>query len=195
MATSSKRGLRQKAADLRRILKRMKDRDLPGKSKQYCRYEVIFGLNKITKRFNTKIMKRSATANWKGSGKEGSGTMTTQSGLLNTDQYSYKTRFEDGIGTNPEELVAAAHAGCFSMKLSFVLGAAGFTPASIDTKCYITLEDGAIRESKLVVSAAVPGIDDAKFQECAADAKINCPISKSLNTNINVVLEATLSGE
>ncbi len=73
-------------------------------------------------------MKRSATANWKGSGKEGSGTMTTQSGLLNTDQYSYSTRFEDGMGTNPEELIAAAHAGCFSMKLSFVLGAAGFTP-------------------------------------------------------------------
>ena len=137
-------------------------------------------------------MKRSATANWKGSGKEGKGTMTTQSGLLNTDQYSYKTRFEDGIGTNPEELVAAAHAGCYSMKLSFVLGAAGFTPTSIDTKCYITLEAGAITESHLVVTASVPGIDDAKFQECAADAKANCPISKSLNTNINIVLEATL---
>ncbi|MBK9103877.1 MAG: OsmC family protein [Saprospiraceae bacterium] len=137
-------------------------------------------------------MKRSATANWTGSGKEGSGTMTTQSGLLNTDQYSYKTRFEDGIGTNPEELIAAAHAGCYSMKLSFVLGAAGFTPTSIDTKCYITLESGAITESHLVVTASVPDIDDAKFQECAADAKANCPISKSLNTNINIVLEATL---
>jgi osmotically inducible protein OsmC len=144
---------------------------------------------------NNKIMKRSATANWKGSGKEGSGTMTTQSGLLNTDQYSYRTRFEDGIGTNPEELIAAAHAGCFSMKLSFVLGAAGFTPTSIDTKCSITLESGAITESHLVVTAVVPGIDNAKFQECAAEAKENCPISKSLNTNINIVMEATLLGE
>ncbi len=135
-------------------------------------------------------MKRSATANWKGSGKEGSGTMTTQSGLLNTDQYSYRTRFEDGIGTNPEELVAAAHAGCFSMKLSFVLGAAGFTPLSIDTKCFITLDGGAITESHLAVTATVPGIDDATFQKCAAEAKATCPISKSLNTNIT--LEASL---
>ncbi len=140
-------------------------------------------------------MKRSATANWKGSGKEGSGTMTTQSGLLNTDQYSYRTRFEDGIGTNPEELIAAAHAGCFSMKFSFILGAAGFTPTTIDTKCFITLESGAITESHLVVTAVVPGIDDAKFQECAAEAIATCPISKSLNANINIVMEATLLGE
>ena len=81
------------------------------------------------------------------------------------------------------------------MKLSFVLGAAGFTPTSIDTKCSITLEAGAITESHLVVTAVVPGIDDAKFQECAAEAKENCPISKSLNANINIVLEATLLGE
>lgn len=135
-------------------------------------------------------MKRSATATWIGSGKEGHGKMTTQSGILNTDQYSYRTRFEDGIGTNPEELVAAAHAGCFSMKLSFVLGAAGFEPSSIDTQCFITLESGAITGSHLVVSAAVPDIDDAKFQECAAEAKANCPISKLLNTNIT--LDATL---
>ena len=137
-------------------------------------------------------MKRSANATWVGSGKEGKGTMTTQSGLLSTDKYSYSTRFEDGIGTNPEELVAAAHAGCFSMKLSFVLGAAGFTPTSIETKCTVTLEGGAITESHLNVSAVVPGIDDSKFQECAEDAKINCPISKSLNTNIT--LSATLKG-
>lgn len=131
-------------------------------------------------------MKRSASANWTGSGKEGKGTMTTQSGILDTDQYSYKTRFEDGIGTNPEELVAAAHAGCFSMKLSFVLGAAGFTPDSIDTKCTITLEAGSITESHLEVRASVPGIDAEKFAECAADAKANCPISKLLNTNITM---------
>jgi osmotically inducible protein OsmC len=131
-------------------------------------------------------MKRSATANWLGSGKEGKGKVSVQSGLFKDSQYSYKTRFEDGVGTNPEELVAAAHAGCFSMKLSFVLGAAGFTPDSIDTTCTITLDNGAITESNLVVKAKVPGIDEAKFKECAADAKANCPISKLLNTNITM---------
>lgn len=131
-------------------------------------------------------MKRFATANWKGTGKEGKGTNTTQSGVLNNTQYSYKSRFEEGTGTNPEELVAAAHSGCFSMKLSFVLNAAGFTPDNIDTKCTITLEDGAITSSHLEVSAKVPGIDAAKFADCAADAKANCPISKLLNTNITM---------
>ena len=135
-------------------------------------------------------MKRTSTATWQGSGKEGKGTMTTQSGLLNTDQYSYKTRFEDGIGTNPEELVAAAHAGCVSMKLSFVLGAAGFTPTSIETACTVNLEGGAIIESHLDIKAVVPGIDNAKFQECAEEAKANCPISKSLTAAIT--LEAKL---
>jgi osmotically inducible protein OsmC len=129
-------------------------------------------------------MKRFATANWKGSGKEGKGTNTTQSGVLKDTQYSYSSRFEDGIGTNPEELVAAAHAGCFSMKLSFVLGAAGFTPDNIDTKCTITLDNGTITESHLEVKAKVPGIDKAKFDECIADAKANCPISKLLKANI-----------
>ena len=135
-------------------------------------------------------MKRFATANWKGSGKEGTGTNTTQSGVLSNTQYSFKSRFEDGIGTNPEELVAAAHAGCFTMKLSFVLQAAGFIADNIDTKCTITLGDGAITESHLEVKATVPGIDAAKFAECAADAKANCPISKLLNTNIT--MEASL---
>jgi len=131
-------------------------------------------------------MKRTSTASWLGSGKEGKGTMTTQSGLLNTDQYSYKTRFEDGIGTNPEELVAAAHAGCVSMKLSFVLGAAGFTPTSIETACTVNLEGGAIIESHLDIKAVVPGIDNAKFQECAEEAKATCPISKSLTAAITM---------
>jgi osmotically inducible protein OsmC len=135
-------------------------------------------------------MKRSSSATWKGTGKEGKGSMTSQSGILNSDQYSYRTRFEDGIGTNPEELITAAHAGCFSMKLSFVLNAAGFTPDLIETKCTITLESGTITESHLVVTATVPDIDDAKFQECASDAKANCPISKLLNTNI--LMEAHL---
>src|SRR5260221_870608 len=129
-------------------------------------------------------MKRFATANWKGSGKDGQGTNTTQSGVLNNTQYSYKSRFEDGVGTNPEELVAAAHAGCFTMKLSFVLGAAGFKPENIDTKCTITLDNGSITESHLEVTATVPGIDQAKFDEIIADAKANLPISKLLNTNI-----------
>ena len=143
-------------------------------------------------------MDRTATAVWKGNLKEGAGTLDSQSGVLKATPYSFKIRFEDESGksgTNPEELIAAAHAGCFSMKLSFVLGAAGFTPTSIDTKCSITLEAGAITESHLVVTAVVPGIDDAKFQECAAEAKENCPISKSLNANVNIVLEATLLGE
>lgn len=131
-------------------------------------------------------MKSFATANWKGSGKEGGGTLTSKSKVLENTSYDYRSRFEDGTYTNPEELVAAAHAGCFSMKLSFVLGAAGFTPASIDTKCTITLESGAITSSHLEVKASVPGIDAAKFAECAADAKANCPISKLLNTNITM---------
>jgi len=138
-------------------------------------------------------MKRFATANWKGSGKEGKGTNTTQSGVLKDTQYSYLSRFESGVGTNPEELIAAAHAGCFTMKLSFVLGTAGFTPDNIDTKCTITLDPaaGAITESHLEVKASVPGIDAAKFAACAADAKANCPISKLLNTNIT--MEASLA--
>lgn len=131
-------------------------------------------------------MKRSATANWKGSGKEGSGTVTTQAKVLNNTPYDFKSRFEDGTYTNPEELVAAAHAGCYSMKLSFVLGAAGFTPDSIETTCSINLEAGAIIESHLVVKAVVPGISAEQFAAAAEDAKANCPISKLLNTNITM---------
>lgn len=136
-------------------------------------------------------MKRSAIAKWNGSGKEGKGTLGTQSKALDNTAFDYRSRFEDGTYTNPEELVAAAHAGCFSMKLSFVLGAAGFTPDSIETNCTITLENGSITESHLVVKASVPGIDAAKFADCAADAKANCPISLLLKTNIT--MEATLA--
>ena len=116
-------------------------------------------------------MKRQATAVWNGSGKEGNGHLTTQSTTLNQTQYSFNSRFAEGVGTNPEELMAAAHAGCFTMKLSFVLGAAGFTPESLETKCTITLEDGVITSSHLQLTAKVPGISPEKFQECAADAK------------------------
>lgn len=129
-------------------------------------------------------MKRHATAVWNGSGKEGKGHLTTQSTTLSKTQYSYSSRFEEGVGTNPEELVAAAHAGCFSMKLSFILGAAGFTPDEINTRCDITLADGAITQSHLTVSAKIPGISKEQFDAAVADAKANCPISKSLNTNI-----------
>jgi len=129
-------------------------------------------------------MKRNATAVWNGTGKEGTGHLTTQSTLLNNAQYSYKSRFEEGIGTNPEELVAAAHAGCFSMKLSFILNAAGFTADEIVTKCVVTLEDGSITASHLTVSAKVPGIDQATFDASVEDAKLNCPISKSIKATI-----------
>src|SRR5882672_5435910 len=134
-------------------------------------------------------MARNATAVWNGSGKEGSGHLTTASTVLNKTQYSFKSRFEDGVGTNPEELIAAAHAGCFTMKLSFVLGEAGFTPDDITTTCTITLGDGVITESNLVVKARVPGIQKAKFEECCASAKANCPISKSLSATIKVSME------
>ncbi len=134
-------------------------------------------------------IKRHATAVWNGSGKEGKGTLTTASTVLSASQYSYKTRFEDGVGTNPEELIAAAHAGCFSMKLSFVLGAAGFTPDSIETRCDITLDNGAITNSHLTLKAKVPGISNEKFMECANEAKLNCPISKLLNTEITLSAE------
>ena len=136
-------------------------------------------------------MKRNATAVWTGSGKDGKGHLTTQSPILNKTQYSFNSRFAEGVGTNPEELVAAAHAGCFSMKLSFVLGEAGFTPDELSTTCTITIEDGTtITESHLVLKAKVPGISKEKFDACTAEAKANCPISKLLNTKIT--LEASL---
>lgn len=138
-------------------------------------------------------MKRNATAVWNGTGKEGTGNLTTQSTVLSQTQYSFVSRFEQGVGTNPEELVAAAHAGCFTMKLSFVLGAAGFTADEINTKCEITLDPaaGAISESHLIVTAKIPGISPEQFETAVADAKANCPISKLLNTNITH--EATLA--
>ncbi len=136
-------------------------------------------------------MKRHATAVWMGTGKEGNGSLSTQSGTLTNTQYSYKSRFEDGVGTNPEELVAAAHAGCFCMKLSFVLGAAGFAPDKLQCTAHITLENGAVTASHLVLDASVPGISKEAFDACTADAKENCPISKLLNASIS--LDATLN--
>ncbi len=135
-------------------------------------------------------MIRNATAVWNGSGKEGNGHLTTQSGVLSETQYSFSSRFESGIGTNPEELVAAAHAGCFTMKLSFVIGEAGFTPQSLNTKCEITFENGAVTKSHLTVEGKVPGMNKEQFDAAVKNAEQNCPISKLLNTAISS--EATL---
>jgi osmotically inducible protein OsmC len=130
-------------------------------------------------------MIRTANAVWNGSGKDGNGTMSTQSTVLNGAQYSYKTRFEDGIGTNPEELIAAAHAGCFTMKLSFVLGAAGFTPDTLNTKCELTFENSVITKSHLIVEGKVPGATKAQFDEAVKNAEANCPVSQVLKAAIS----------
>ncbi len=131
-------------------------------------------------------MKRKATAVWNGTGKEGKGHLTTQSTVLNKTQYSFGSRFEEGIGTNPEELIAAAHAGCFTMKLSFNLTEAGFLPEELQTEGQITFEDGAVTKSHLVLKAKVAGISETHFAELVKDAELNCPISKLLNTAISV---------
>ena len=136
-------------------------------------------------------MKRFANAVWQGTGKEGKGTVSTQSGVLDNNQYSFSSRFEEGIGTNPEELVAAAHAGCFSMKLAFVLNDAGFTAKNLETKCVVTFEDGRIAASHLVLHAEIDGISKEKFDELVTEAKDTCPISRSLSGVISV--ESTLN--
>lgn len=130
-------------------------------------------------------MKRTASAIWQGSLKEGAGTITTQSKTLDHTQYSFKTRFEDGVGTNPEELIAAAHAGCFTMQLSAYIGEAGFEIESIETQCAITMEDFTITNSDLTVNAKVSGIENNQFQELVTKAEKNCPVSKLLNAKIS----------
>lgn len=135
-------------------------------------------------------MKHTASAQWQGSLKEGAGTLSTGSGALVDKPYSFKTRFEGERGTNPEELIGAAHAGCFSMAFSLILGQAGFTPEKIATSATVTLEqkDGsfAITSSHLDVTASIPDIDDVAFQELAAKAKAGCPVSKVLNAEITM---------
>ena len=131
-------------------------------------------------------MKRNATAVWNGTGKDGKGNLTTQSGVLNATQYSFGSRFEEGIGTNPEELIAAAHAGCFTMKLAFNLQAAGFTPQELKTIGTITLEDGTITASHLELEATIEGITPEAFNDLVKDAEQNCPISKLLKAAITV---------
>lgn len=132
-------------------------------------------------------IKRKSSAVWKGSGKTGAGTVSSASGILKDTSYSYVSRFESGAGTNPEELVAAAHAGCFSMKLAFNLQGANFTATEIRTECEIVLDEGTIVASNLTVHATVPSITKDKFDELVKDAEINCPISKLLKTKISVV--------
>ncbi|MFC4815677.1 MULTISPECIES: OsmC family protein [unclassified Flavobacterium] len=133
---------------------------------------------------------RKANANWKGTGMEGKGTISTQSTTLDNAQLSFKTRFEQGVGTNPEELVAAAHSGCFTMQLSFLLSEAGFTPEDLNTEAKVTFEDGTITLIHLELTGKVPGISAEDFQKTAQKAKEICPISKLLNTEIT--LAATL---
>ena len=141
-------------------------------------------------------MIKKASAVWKGGIKDGGGTISTETGVLREAPYGFKSRFENGKGTNPEELIGAAHAGCFSMALSLMLGEAGMTPERIDTQAEITLEklaDGfAITASHLKVTAKIPGADAARFQEVAAKAKAGCPVSKLLNAKIT--MDAKLEG-
>ena len=132
-------------------------------------------------------MKRKVVAIWRGNGADGNGTLTAQSGAFNNMPYSFKTRFENDngeLGTNPEELIAAAHAGCFNMKLSFVLNEANFNPEELNTEALLTFLDGKIVSIELNLQAKVPGISKEKFNELAEDAKDNCPISGVLNCEI-----------
>ncbi len=138
-------------------------------------------------------MKRKINAIWKGDGADGTGVLTAQSGAFNNMPYSFKTRFknDDGtLGTNPEELIAAAHAGCFNMKLSFVLNESDYNPEELNTDAVLTFEDGKVISIELNLKAKVPNIDEEKFQELAEEAKENCPISGALNCDI--ILKADL---
>jgi len=135
-------------------------------------------------------MKRTANAQWRGDLKSGAGSITTASGVLSSTAYSFHTRFEDGKGTNPEELLAAAHAGCFTMALSAQLAGAGLTATSLDTTCTITLDkvgDGfSITESHLDLKARVPGATQAAFDTAVKAAETGCPVSKLYKTKITV---------
>jgi osmotically inducible protein OsmC len=138
-------------------------------------------------------MVRKGRASWRGSGKDGKGDLSTDSGVLSSTPYSFKTRFENERGTNPEELIAAAHAGCFTMALAFQLQGAGFTPTELSTEAAVSLdkegEGFKITKSALTLRAQVPGIDRAKFEELARAAEKNCPVSKVLNAEITMTWE------
>lgn len=140
-------------------------------------------------------MIRKARAAWRGTGRDGTGDLTTDSGVLSATPYSFKTRFEDQPGTNPEELIAAAHAGCFTMALAFQLQTAGFAADELQTEAAVTVEQEAggfaIKRSALTLRAKVPGIDRAKFEELARTAEKTCPVSKVLNAEITMDFELT----
>lgn len=131
-------------------------------------------------------IKRTSTAIWTGTGKDGQGALTSQSGILSNTRFGFNSRFADGPGTNPEELIAAAHAGCFSMKLAFNLQAKGFKAQQLTTNCEIVLEDGNIIESNLILTAIVEGIDKNVFDELVNNAEAECPVSKLLAAKINL---------
>lgn len=135
-------------------------------------------------------MKRKAQAVWNGNIKNGNGSLTTDSTVLNKTQYSFNSRFADGIGTNPEELLAAAHAGCFTMKLSLDLTTAGFAVDTLTTESTITLNDGKITQSLLVLNAKVPGISEEDFLKIAKGAEETCPVSQAFS--FEIVLQANL---
>ncbi|HET8810800.1 MAG TPA: OsmC family protein [Flavobacteriaceae bacterium] len=139
-------------------------------------------------------MKRTANAVWNGSLKEGNGKISTKSGVLDNTPYSFNTRFGDEKGTNPDELIAAAHAGCFAMALSLILGEAGHTPDSLQVKAEVNMDADKLEltGSHLTLKAKIPGIDKETFMECAEKAKAGCPVSKALNLDIS--LEASLEG-
>jgi lipoyl-dependent peroxiredoxin len=138
-------------------------------------------------------MIRKARAIWRGTGRAGNGNLSTDSGVLAQTPYSFKTRFENEKGTNPEELIAAAHAGCFTMALAFQLQGGGFTPTELNTEAAITLESEGqgfrITQSALTLRARVPNLDEATFTRMASDAEKNCPVSKVLNANITLDTE------
>lgn len=134
-------------------------------------------------------MKRNATAVWNGTIKEGSGNLTTGSTTLNKTQYSFNSRFAEGVGTNPEELIAAAHAGCFTMKLSADLSQAGYTPEELQTTATVTLDNGKLTKSELVLKGKVPGISEEEFLKFAKGAEETCPVSQGLN--LEITLDAT----
>ena len=142
-------------------------------------------------------MKRTANAVWNGSLKEGEGKITTQSKVLSESKYCFNSRFGDGKSTNPDELLAAAHAGCFAMALSMILGKEGFTPDSLDVKAVVTMDVDKLEltGSHLTLKAKIPNIDKAKFEECAKAAKDNCPVSKALSLKITMDAELVSAHE
>ena len=137
-------------------------------------------------------MKRTAKAHWKGTFKDGKGELTTQSTTLNNTQYSFKTRFEEGVGTNPEELIAAAHAGCFTMAVGYALSEAGFTPGDLNTEAVLNFDIPTVTITDIhlnLVGAAIEGVSEEKFKEIAEGAKANCIVSRALSVPITLSIQ------